>query len=66
LDEELREPISEFVTLLKTRNDNSLSIESVVVDGNHETGFPMTGVRNVTWLSNLTKDDLHAGHRGDG
>ena len=55
LEDELREPISEFVTLLKARNDNSLSIESVVIEGGHETAFPMTGVRSVTWLSNLTK-----------
>lgn len=57
LEEELREPISEFVTLLKARNDNSLSIESVVIEGGHETAFPMTGVRSITWLSNLTKGD---------
>lgn len=37
-------------------NDNSLSIESVVVEGNHETAFPMTGVRSVTWLSGLIKE----------
>lgn len=53
LEEELREPISEFVTLLKARNDNSLSIESVVIEGNHGTAFPMTGVRSVIWLSQL-------------
>ena len=55
-EEELGEPISEFVTLLKARNDNSLSIESVVINGNHETAFPMTGVRSVSWLSNFIKE----------
>lgn len=56
-EEELREPINEFVSLLKARNDNNLSIESAVIEGDHGTAFPMTGVRSVTWLSNLTKED---------
>lgn len=53
----LREPINDFVTLLKARNDNSLSIESIVIEGSHQTAFPMTGVSSVTWLSNLSKED---------
>jgi predicted alpha/beta superfamily hydrolase len=53
--DELREPINEFVSLLKARNENSLSIESAVIEGDHGTAFPMTGVRSVTWLSNLQK-----------
>lgn len=55
-EEELHEPISKFVNLLKDRKDNSLSIEYAVIEGNHETAFPMTGVRSVTWLSNLIKE----------
>lgn len=52
-EEKLSEPISEFVALLKARNDNSLTVESVVIEGDHQTAFPMTGVRSVTWLSTL-------------
>jgi predicted alpha/beta superfamily hydrolase len=52
--EKLREPISDFVTSLKARNDKSLSIKSAVIEGSHQTAFPMTGVRAVTWLANLT------------
>ncbi|WP_299531098.1 alpha/beta hydrolase-fold protein [Ulvibacterium sp.] len=52
-EEELHEPISEFVNSLKARNDNGLSIEHVVIEGSHETAFPMTGVHSVTWLSGL-------------
>ncbi|WP_422083134.1 alpha/beta hydrolase [Ulvibacterium sp.] len=55
-EEELHEPISEFVNLLKARNDNSLSIEYAVIEGGHETAFPMTGVRSVTWLSDLIRE----------
>lgn len=53
--EKLHEPISEFVSLLKTRRNNNVLIESVVIEGSHQTAFPMTGVRSVTWLSNLLK-----------
>ena len=53
LEEGLRQPISEFVTSLKARNDNSLSIENAVIEGNHKTAFPMTAVRSMQWLSQM-------------
>jgi len=56
LEKELGEHIKEFITLLKTRNDESLSLKHVVIEGSHQTAFPMTGVRSVTWLSNLTRE----------
>ena len=55
-EQELRQPISEFVNSLNAINDKSLSIESVVIEGSHQTAFPMTGVRAVTWLANLTTE----------
>lgn len=55
-EEKLREPINEFVNSLKAKNDNSLSIKSAVIEGSHQTAFPMTGVRAVTWLANLTAE----------
>lgn len=55
LEKELGEHAKEFIAMLKNRNDKSLSLTSVVVEGNHQDAFPMTGVRSVTWLSNLTK-----------
>jgi predicted alpha/beta superfamily hydrolase len=57
LEKKLREPISKFVTLMKARNDNNFSIKHVVIKGSHQTAFPMTGVRSVTWLSNLQKEE---------
>lgn len=55
-EEKLRQPISEFVNTLNARNEKTLSIESVVIEGSHQTAFPMTGVRAVTWLANLTTE----------
>lgn len=53
LEEDLGEYALEFITLLKNRNDKSLSINAVVIGGDHQAAFPMTGVRSVTWLSSL-------------
>ncbi|MCJ8322034.1 MAG: alpha/beta hydrolase-fold protein [Colwellia sp.] len=56
LEQKLGEHIKEFTTILNARNDKSLSLTHVVIEGSHQTAFPMTGVRSVTWLANLTKD----------
>jgi len=53
LEEKLSERIAEFTNMLKAKNDESLSLKHVVIEGSHQTAFPMTGVRSVTWLSNL-------------
>ncbi|AXT59542.1 serine hydrolase [Aquimarina sp. AD10] len=52
LEEEM-EPIEEFVSLLKNRRDDGLSVLREVIDGTHQTAFPMTVVRSVAWLSSL-------------
>ena len=56
LEQKLGVHIKEFTTLLKSRNDKSLNLKDVIVEGNHQTAFPLTGVLGVTWLSNLTRD----------
>ncbi|MBL4659185.1 MAG: hypothetical protein JKY19_02425, partial [Alcanivoracaceae bacterium] len=43
----------EFITMLKNKSDKSLSLKHVVVEGDHSTAFPMTGVRSVQWLSQM-------------
>ena len=48
--------VEEFINLLKKRNDKGLSLSPAVVEGNHGTAFPLTGVHSVTWLANLTRD----------
>ncbi len=56
-EQKLREPISQFVASLKARNDNSLFIESVVIEGDHGTAFPMTALHSVNWLLKVIKDN---------
>ncbi len=55
LEEESGQVIEQFITLLKGRNDDSLYLEQAMIDGNHQTAFPSTGVQSVTWLSDLIK-----------
>lgn len=53
LEKELGEHAEDFIGVLKDRNDMNLSLTHLVIEGSHQTVFPMTGVRSVTWLSNL-------------
>ena len=53
LEKELGKHVEEFITLLKNKDDKSLSLKHVVIEGEHGTAFPLTGVRGVTWLSTL-------------
>ncbi|MEW6998026.1 alpha/beta hydrolase [Colwelliaceae bacterium BS250] len=54
LEKEAGKHIEEFITLLKNKNDKSLSLKHAVIEGSHQSAFPLTGVRSVTWLSNIT------------
>jgi len=45
-----------FITMLKSINDESLTLQHVVVEGNHQTAMPMTTVRSMYWLSDLIKE----------
>ncbi|MFT6990672.1 MAG: putative alpha/beta superfamily hydrolase [Paraglaciecola sp.] len=56
MEEELAKHIEEFITVLQNKNDESLSLKKVVIEGSHQTAFPMTALRSVTWLSNLQKE----------
>lgn len=58
LEKELGEHAEAFITLLKNRNDTTLSVLPVVIEGSHQTAFPMTGVRSVTWLASLLKKEI--------
>lgn len=53
LEKELGAHAEKFISLLKNRNDKSLSLTHVVMEGDHQKAFPMTGVGGVTWLANL-------------
>jgi predicted alpha/beta superfamily hydrolase len=56
LEKELGEHAEKFISMLKSRDDKSLSLTHVVMEGDHQKAFPMTGVRGVTWLSNITSE----------
>ncbi len=45
-----------FITMLKSINDESLTLQHLVVEGNHQTAMPMTTVRSMYWLSDLIKE----------
>ena len=45
-----------FITMLKSINDESLTLQHVVVEGDHQTSFPMTAIRSIYWLSELIKE----------
>jgi predicted alpha/beta superfamily hydrolase len=51
-----KQHFEEFITILENLNDESLTFEHIVVEGNHQTAFPATTLRSVTWLASLLKD----------
>jgi predicted alpha/beta superfamily hydrolase len=52
-EDELRAYGRQFIDLLEARNDQQLSITYKVLDGNHQSAFPLTGVQSVFWLAGL-------------
>ncbi|GHA19826.1 hypothetical protein GCM10008090_31940 [Arenicella chitinivorans] len=50
--------IDQYIALLNSIGDETLSVSKVQIEGSHQTAFPMTGVRGVTWLSNLINEAL--------
>ena len=56
LEEELGGYTEQLITLLKERKDSSLSIRHVLIEGSHQTAFPMTGVKSVSWLAKRVKE----------
>jgi len=55
LEMDRAEHIKAFMDLLRAENDEGVTFTYEVIEGSHQTAFPMTAVRGVTWLSNLTK-----------
>jgi len=58
LEKELTEHIETFVTSFQKHSDRKVSFTRAVIKGDHETAFPETGIKSITWLANqLAKDD---------
>lgn len=58
LEQELSGYVDQYIALLEGGFDENLSLRKVAIEGSHQTAFPMTGVRGVTWLSNLINEAL--------
>ncbi len=57
LEKELGLYAEKFITMLKTRNDESLFLKHVVIESaDHGRAFPMTAVRSMYWLLDLIKE----------
>ncbi len=55
LEKESGEYIKQLIDLLKSRNDQTLSLTYQILEGNHQTAFPLTGVQSVSWLAGLVR-----------
>ncbi|GEM_PF-1084739 len=51
----------EIIAMLKNKNDERLSLKHLVIEGNHETAFPMTAVRSMQWLSQMNNFPVQGG-----
>nr|WP_298998814.1 serine hydrolase [uncultured Allomuricauda sp.] len=51
------EPMEEFFRVLKGRRDRGLSLQKKLIEGNHQTAFPMTAVQSIAWLSTTINHD---------
>ena len=55
LEKEAGAEIDKLIALLKAREDKSLVLKPVVIEGSHQTAFPMTALRSIQWLSEFQK-----------
>ena len=51
LEKETSPYTDEMITMLRNKNDKRLLVNHEVIEGTHETAFPMTAVRSMQWLS---------------
>jgi len=53
LEKETSPHTDEIIAMLKNKNDERFLLKHEVIEGTHETAFPMTAVRSMKWLSQL-------------
>jgi len=58
LEKEKAEPTAEFINLMDNKTNLGLSIQNKVIEGDHQTAFPMIAVQSIGWLANLLKGDI--------
>ena len=62
LERETSPYTDEIIAMLNNKNDERLSLKHIVIEGSHETAFPMTAVRSMQWLSQM--NNLKQGQTG--
>ncbi len=53
LEKELGSNAEKLISMLKSRNDKSVLLKPIIIEGSHQTAFPMTAVQSMYWLSGL-------------
>lgn len=53
LEDKLGEHAERFIDLLKKNQGESININKKIIKGSHQTAFPLTSVRSITWLASL-------------
>ena len=53
MEKDLSTHIEAFITLLQNRNEENLSVHPIIIEGTHQTAFPMTALQGVMWLGKL-------------
>ena len=56
-EKEAAKYIDKLITLLTSKNDSTLLLKHQVIEGTHQTAFPLTGVSAVTWLATQLNGD---------
>ena len=60
LEQQAAVHLDAFIDLLKNTQDKSLLLNPVVLEGSHQTAFPITAIHSVNWLNNLlSKESNH-------
>ena len=56
MEQEAGKEIDQFIDVLRERGDQTLILQPVVIEGTHQSAFPMTAVNSMHWLANLILD----------
>ncbi|MGJ8662784.1 MAG: alpha/beta hydrolase [Marinicella sp.] len=57
--EEASVHIDAFIALLKNNKNERLSLTHAVLEGSHQSAFPLTGINSVKWLANFSKTGVN-------
>lgn len=52
LEDKLGKGVKSVIRYLSSRNDPTLAVTHEVIEGTHQSAFPMTGIKGIEWLGN--------------